>query len=120
MIYNFSNNTPIFLQIEDIIKNQIISGKLKSGERINPVRELSIEFKVNPNTIQNALRNLEELGLIYTDSTNGKYVTNNTVLIQQIKENHVSSLTNALISNLENLGLNKQEILKKIKEKLND
>ena len=75
MNYNFDSERPIYLQIIDFIKNQIINGTLKSGDKIPSVRELALTFKVNPNTIVKALYFLETEKLIYTDRTNGKFVT---------------------------------------------
>lgn len=65
----FNNSVPIYLQIVSEIKKQIISGKLIPGERIPSVRELALTYKVNPNTMQKALIELEENGLIKTERT---------------------------------------------------
>ena len=62
----FNNSVPIYLQIVSEIKKQIVSGKLIPGERIPSVRELALTYKVNPNTMQKALIELEENGLIKT------------------------------------------------------
>ena len=55
MSYNFSNETPIYLQIVEIIIYDIISGILKPGDKLLSVRDYSALFKANPNTIQKAL-----------------------------------------------------------------
>ena len=71
----FNNDIPIYLQIVDIITNEISSGKLKPGQKIPSVREYATYFKANPNTICKALSILEDKKLIYTERTNGKFVT---------------------------------------------
>jgi len=87
MSVEFDNNIPIYIQLVEQLKIDIISGKIPPGNRIPSVRDLSLQMKVNPNTMQKALVELEELNLIYTESTNGKYVTDNPKLIDEYKIN---------------------------------
>ena len=75
MEFVFDNNVPIYIQLVEYIKIYLISGVFKSGEKLPSVREFATTFKVNPNTMQKALAELESLDLIYTERTNGKYVT---------------------------------------------
>ena len=48
---DFNKNIPIYIQIEDQIKLDIITNKYKPGEKIKSVREFALELKINPNTI---------------------------------------------------------------------
>ena len=75
MEITFDNNIPIYIQVLEYMKIYLISGVFKCGEKLPSVREFAITFKVNPNTMQKALSELEDLNLIYTERTNGKYVT---------------------------------------------
>ena len=84
MSFDFKNDIPIYIQIIEHLKLQIISKKYLPNQKIPSVRELSLIFEVNPNTIQKALLELEYIGLIYTDRTNGKYVTGDEKLIGDI------------------------------------
>ena len=88
MNFQFDNNIPIYIQLVEQLKIYIISGKLKSGDRLPSVRELALQSKVNPNTMQKALLELEEQKLIYTERTNGKYVTKDQQLIDKIKNKY--------------------------------
>lgn len=119
MSYKFSNDKPIFLQIEEIIKKQIISGEISPGEKLKSVRELSAIFQVNPNTIQNALKNLENVGLIYTDRTNGKFVNENSDTIIKSKQEQVDQVLAEFIEKMKGFGLDDNQILKYLKEKMN-
>ena len=85
MDFEFDNNIPIYVQLVEQIKIYIISGKIKPGERVLSVRDLALEFKVNPNTVQKALVELENLKLIYTERTNGRFVTDDQNLIDIYK-----------------------------------
>ena len=112
MGYDFNNNTPIYLQIIDYVKLQIISKKYKPKDKIPSVRELAMQFEVNPNTVQKALGELEKSGLIYTESTNGKFVTTNENLILQVFNETVQQEIDKFYSYMKNLGLSKQEVNK--------
>lgn len=111
----FNNSVPIYLQIVSEIKKQIVSGKLIPGERIPSVRELALTYKVNPNTMQKALIELEENGLIKTERTNGKFVTEDENIINKIKNDYVDNLTQNYLSEMISLGITKQEIKERIK-----
>ena len=111
MGFEFNNDTPIYLQLIEYIKMQIISKKYLPNQKLPSVRELSFEFEVNPNTIQKALGELENIGLIYTERTNGKFVTANEELIKQVTETTLKSMVNKFFSSMTEMGLSKKEIL---------
>ena len=111
MSYKFDNIRPIYIQIMEIVKQDIISGRLKKGDKILSVREYATLLQVNPNTVQKSLSELEKEGLIYTERTNGKYVTNDESLITKIKEEVISNKISALFSDLEKVGISKEEII---------
>lgn len=112
----FDNNIPIYLQLLEQLKIHIISGKLKPGDRLPSVRELALQAKVNPNTMQKALIELEELNLIYTERTNGKYVTTDPNLIAKYKQDYAKTLSIKYFSNMENIGFTPQETINYLKK----
>ena len=116
MSYNFNNEIPIYLQIVEIIINDISSGKLKPGQKLPSVREYAMYFKANPNTICKALSILEDKKLIYTERTNGKYVSNDLSLINIHKEDVFNEKIISFLNDLYNMGYTKEEIINKIKE----
>ena len=106
---NFNNNIPIYLQIVDELKIYIISGKLKPGDRLLSVREYANLFKVNPNTMQKALIELENLNLIYTERTNGKFVTSDETLIKNIKKSYAKNIIKKYFTDMNNIGIKKKK-----------
>ena len=110
--YIFDNERPIYLQLVEILKLEILSGKLKKGERIPSVRELALKMKVNPNTMQRALAELENEKLIYTERTNGKYVTKDEKLIEEIKKILAKEKAKSYIKSMENIGIKSKEAIK--------
>ena len=110
MNFEFDNNTPIYIQLVEQITLYIVSEKLKPGERILSVRDFSNLCKVNPNTMQKALTELERLGLINTERTNGKFITMDTEIINSYKKSFADNITNEYIDKMFNLGYSKNEI----------
>lgn len=110
--FNFSDTQPIYIQLVEQLKLYIISGKIPPGEKLPSVRDLAMQAQVNPNTMQRALVELEDLGLIYTERTNGKYVTNNTDLIQKHRQIFVATKIEKFISEMSELGVDRETIIK--------
>ena len=116
MNFKFDNNIPIYIQLVEQLKIYIISGKILPGDRLPSVRDLALDTKVNPNTMQKALTELEEQKLIYTERTNGKYITEDKELIEKIRKEYADELTKKYLSNMESIGINKQQSIKYLKE----
>ena len=102
----FDNERPIYIQLVEKLELEIVSGKLKPGSRIASVRELAQITKVNPNTMQKALADLEAEGLIYTERTNGKFVTENKKLIEKKKQDLAKEKIKNFLNDMEKIGIN--------------
>ena len=116
MNFNFDNERPIYIQLVEKLRTIIVSGVYKSGDRLPSVRELALMAKVNPNTMQKALLELESDGLIYTERTNGKFVTENIKLIEKVRRDLAKSMVNEYISNMEKLGITFDESVTYLQE----
>lgn len=81
----FDSGAPIYTQIMNKIKLRILSGQWAAGERIPAVRELAVEFGVNPNTMQRSLSELERDGLLFSERTTGRYITRDAALIERTR-----------------------------------
>ena len=112
MEFVFDNNVPIYIQLVEYIKIDLISGVFKSGEKLPSVREFATTFKVNPNTMQKALVELESLDLIYTERTNGKYVTKDEKLIEKLKDEYALTLAKSYFQGMKKIGLGKADSIK--------
>lgn len=82
---DFAQGLPIYVQILQDIRQKIAAGQWPAGMRMPPVRELAVEFGVNPNTMQRSLAELEREGLVYTERTTGRYITSDAGRIEQIR-----------------------------------
>jgi len=114
--YIFDNDRPIYIQLVEKLKLEIVSGKLEAGERLMSVRELALTAKVNPNTMQKALVELENEGLIHTERTNGKFVTNNKELIEKIRKQLAKEKVNTYLRDMKNIGIGYEEAILYLQE----
>ena len=116
MDYIFNDDRPIYIQLVEMLRHQIVSGKLKMGERIPSVRELALTAKVNPNTMQKALAELESEGLLFTERTNGKFVTTDVELIEKVKRNLAKEKVKSYLDGMKDIGIEKFEAIKYLQE----
>lgn len=114
--FNFDNKRPIYIQIVEQLEVMIISGKLPPSSKLPPVRELAAKARVNPNTIQRALLELERKSLIYTERTNGKFVSKNLTRLVDSREEYIKNRIAEFVVEMHTLGLNKRELIRIIKE----
>lgn len=116
MDYQFTNDKPIYLQLMDVFKAGIISGELPEGSRLESVRDLALVAKVNPNTMQKALSELERLGLIRTERTSGRYITDDKEKIAAMKKEIAEEEISIFMEKMKKLGFEKDEVISLIKE----
>ena len=119
MEFTFDNNIPIYIQVLEYLKIYLISGVFKTGEKLPSVRDFSTSFKVNPNTMQKALTELESMNLIYTERTNGKYVTKDSKLIEKLKDEYALTLAKNYFLGMKKIGLGKADSIKYL-ERIDD
>lgn len=116
MEFVFDNERPIYIQLVEMIRIDIVSGKFKKGQKLPSVRELALMMKVNPNTMQKALIGLEDEKLIYTERTNGKYVTEDEKLIEEIKKQLAQEKVNNYLNSMKNIGISYELAVKYLQE----
>ena len=109
MAWQFEHDRPIYTQLLEQIRMLIISGVYPTGSRLPSVRDLAAEAAVNPNTMQKALSELERSGLIYSQRTSGRYITEDAGMIQTLKEYIAKEKIKDLLKALEQLGFEPEE-----------
>ena len=111
MNWHFQDGSPIYTQLIGQIRQGIVSGAFPPGERLPSVRDLATEAGVNPNTMQRALAELERDGLVYSQRTTGRFVTEDKTMIETAKrslaERHVKTFLAAMLR----LGFQREEIM---------
>lgn len=110
MAWILDDSRPIYLQIEDLIKANIIAGVYQPGQKLPSVRDLAAEAAVNPNTMQKALTELERSGLVYTQRTSGRFITEDVSKMTELKEQIAKEQIQLFLKNMEQLGLTRDDI----------
>ncbi|WP_300412930.1 GntR family transcriptional regulator [uncultured Oscillibacter sp.] len=120
MQWQFSNDAPIYTQLIQQVKVGIVTGAFPPGERLPSVRDMATEAGVNPNTMQRALAELERDGLVYSQRTAGRFVTEDNTMINTAKrslaQRHVKTFLEAMLR----LGFQKEEIIELIARELGE
>lgn len=111
---NFKDNLPIYIQIMNYIKKEMVIGKIKEGDKLPSVRELSTTLTVNPNTIQRAYTELEREGLVFTQRGMGTFATEDIEKIESLKKDMAKSLVDNFLIDMQSLNFTKEEIKKLI------
>ena len=112
MEFTFDNNIPIYIQLLEYLKIYLISGVFKCGDKLPSVRDFANTFKVNPKKKKKALLELESMKLIYTERTNGKYVTKDQKLIDKLKDEYAITLAKSYFQGMKRIGLGKADSIK--------
>lgn len=111
MAWDLDSDRPIFLQIVERIQLDIISGKYQPGDKLPSVRDLAGEAAVNPNTMQKAFAELERTGLVYSQRTSGRFITEDTNMIESLKASLAQEKSNEFLELMQKLGYKNEEIL---------
>ena len=115
---NFDTSKPIWLQLVSIFAAEIYTGTWSSGEKIPSVRDLACQYKVNPNMVQRALAHLDQAGVLQTERTAGRFVTEDKKLIRKLVKDEASILMEEFIKNIRRYGFSDEEIIEILKENL--
>lgn len=118
MAWNLDSDRPIFIQIVERIQMDIIRGIYKPGDKLPSVRDLAFEAAVNPNTMQKALSELERTGLVYSQRTSGRFITEDVKMIQDLKAELAHEKIMEFFENMSKLGFEKSETLSLIEENM--
>ena len=110
MEWNFKNRVPIYTQIIDEMTMRIASSSYAPGDKLPSVRDLAMDAGVNPNTMQRALAELERRGLVYSERTSGRFVTDNEEVFRSLHEDLARKYFDEFADKLSKIGMTPAEI----------
>ncbi|EOT24080.1 hypothetical protein C805_02291 [Eubacterium sp. 14-2] len=116
MPWNLNSDRPIFIQIIEKIQMDIISGLYRPGDKLPSVRELAQEASVNPNTMQKALSELERTGLVYSQRTSGRFITEDITMIEKLKSELAKEMVTQFLENMQKLGFQREDTISLLTE----
>ena len=102
---------PIYLQVANSIKRDIVTGRLELGARLPSVRDLAVEYTINPNTVSRVYKELEMEGVCFTRRGMGTFVTEDPERVQQLKEEMAGTLIREFLEGMEQLGFSRAQAI---------
>ena len=118
MEWSFRSDQPIYTQLAEKLRMEIVSGRYRPGERLASVRDMALEAGVNPNTLQRALQELEREGMVRAQRTSGRFVTEDLQVIAQTKKRFAEEQIRSFLEAMGKLGLPEREIVSLLEEAL--
>jgi GntR family transcriptional regulator len=116
MGWKLNNDRSIWIQLKEQLGKQIVSGLYQCGEKLPSVRDLAKEAGVNPNTMQRALASLDQEGLVITNRTTGRCVTDDQEILMQYREGMAEEVIHTYLQGMEELGYNKEEAVLRLQK----
>jgi DNA-binding transcriptional regulator YhcF (GntR family) len=120
MDWNLDSSRPIWPQLEEQLKRMIVAGQFPPGEQFPTVRELAEDAKVNPNTMQRALSQLEHEGLLVTMRTSGRRVTEDGGHIESLRKQIAEEKVESFCNEIGAMGFSTEEIIEIMRKKEGD
>ena len=120
MQWKLSDDRPIYVQLMETITAAIASGTLAAGSRLPSVREMAAQAGVNPNTMQRALAELERDGLLYSQRTAGRFVTDQSDRITQKRKELAMQQIRIFLSSMKEMGYTSEQTLNLIQQAVKD
>ena len=116
MPWEMNSTEPIYTQIINRIQMDIVSGVYSAGAKLPSVREIAAEAAVNPNTMQKAFAELERIGLVYTQRTNGRFITEDQELISKLRKQMAQTEIDHFLKQMNHLGFDRAEVVSLLQE----
>lgn len=113
----YNSSLPIYLQVANLIKRDIVTGKRELGEKLPSVRELAVSYTINPNTVSRVYKELETEGVCFTRRGMGTFVTEDPKKVKSMKEEMAGTLISEFLEGMQQLGFTRTEAIQILEEK---
>ena len=107
---------PIYLQVMMLIKRDVVTGRLKLGDKLPSVRELAVQYTINPNTASRAYKELELEGVCFTRRGMGTFVTESQEKVDSMKKEMADELAERYLDGMKQLGISREDAIRLIEE----
>ncbi|GIN72907.1 putative HTH-type transcriptional regulator YhcF [Bacillus sp. J14TS2] len=120
MVDEFTGKAPIYYQIVQKICNQIVRGEINPGDKLPSVRELAVQYGVNPNTVKRVYMELDQMEISKVQRGQGTFVTENQKRLDELREQLKQDKIETFVSDMKEMGFDADEIAKGIQLYLNN
>lgn len=108
---HFNSRDPIYLQVIEEFRKQLVSDKLRLGEELPSRREIARQLNINPNTVQRAFSEMEEMNWVFTEPNRPSRVTSDSTVIHQVKREFVEQAIQDFVSSIQTIDISYQEVV---------
>lgn len=116
----FNNNIPIYIQVMEKVKQDIVSGKLKLGVKMPSSRDYSAQLGINFNTVARVYKEMELEEILFTKRGLGTFVTKSPERINRLRHEMAKKQINAFINGMQKIGFTKEDMIKFIEMEFNN
>jgi len=117
-LIQFSNNLPIYIQIMDYIKEQMINKSLQLGAKMPSVRDFSAELGVNPTTVQRAYKELEDENILVPQRGIGSFITQDSSVLESLMDSVANQMLSEFIEKINKLGFDSDKIIAMLQSRM--
>jgi GntR family transcriptional regulator len=114
----YNSRSPIYLQVIDDIAKRMVTGKIKPGEKLPSTRALALEYEVNPNTAARIYKEMETMGLCYTERGLGTFMADDDAIVERLRRETADKLTREFVREMRALGFSAQDMKAAIEEEM--
>ena len=114
----FDASIPIYLQVVTAIKRDIVTGRMKAGDKLPSGRDLAAAYQINPNTSARVYQELEKEGIIFTKRGLGTFVTEDETLVFRLKDEMAEEVVSRFLEGMNELNIPPGEAMLLIEERL--
>lgn len=107
---HFNNRDPIYLQVIEYFRKQLVGDALVSGEELPSRRQIARQLGINPNTVQRAFSEMEDKKWIYTEPNRPSRVTQDPAIIQKIKHTYLKEAVKDFVSSIQTIDITYEEV----------
>lgn len=113
----YETDRPIYLQVIEDISRKLIQGELVLGEKLPSVRELAVQYQINPNTASRVYKEMESQGLCYTKRGMGTFITEDSGMIKTLQTEMAESCLDTFLQGMQALGISLDEMIQLLRER---
>jgi DNA-binding transcriptional regulator YhcF (GntR family) len=117
-LMQYDNRSPIYLQVIDRIIKRMVMGEILPGEKMPSTRVLAVEYEVNPNTAARIYKEMETMGLCYTERGLGTFMTEDKNVVNRLRHELADKMTQEFVREMSSLGFTIQEMKEAIEEEI--
>lgn len=114
----YNSRSPIYLQVIDDIAKRMVTGEIKPGEKLPSTRSLAVEYEVNPNTAARIYKEMEDMGLCYTERGLGTFMTDDKTVVEKLRQETADKLTREFVREMKALGFSVHDMKRAIEEEI--